>query len=93
MAKKSLHIFVSGMVQGVGFRFFVQSLATELKLTGWVRNSGNDVEIRAEGGASVLSDFLRRLRLEAPSRANVAHVEANDCPPLNASDFAIVTTG
>lgn len=33
------HIFISGNVQGVGFRYFVRSNAKKLGLTGWVRNT------------------------------------------------------
>ena len=45
-----LQAFVSGNVQGVGFRYFVMSVAKELGLTGWVRNlyDGN-VQVVAEG--------------------------------------------
>ncbi len=32
------HVFVSGRVQGVSFRWYTQRQAQELKLTGWVRN-------------------------------------------------------
>jgi acylphosphatase len=33
------HIFISGSVQGVGYRYFVRSTAQKLGLTGWVRNT------------------------------------------------------
>lgn len=35
---KQAHCFISGFVQGVGFRHFVRSKAKELRLTGWVKN-------------------------------------------------------
>jgi len=35
---KICHIFISGFVQGVGFRQFVKHHALKLKLTGWVKN-------------------------------------------------------
>lgn len=31
-------VFISGFVQGVGFRQFIQRSAQELRLTGWVKN-------------------------------------------------------
>jgi len=44
------HIFYSGTVQGVGFRFTTQQLAADLGLSGWVRNLRDGrVEILAEG--------------------------------------------
>ncbi len=35
---KAAHIFVTGFVQGVGYRQFVKSEARKRGLTGWVRN-------------------------------------------------------
>lgn len=32
------HVFISGRVQGVNFRWYTQRKAEELGLTGWVRN-------------------------------------------------------
>ncbi|CUT02300.1 Acylphosphatase, partial [Candidatus Kryptonium thompsonii] len=44
------HIIVKGLVQGVGFRWFVQKHANHLGLKGWTRNLSNgDVEIEVEG--------------------------------------------
>ena len=42
---KTEKVLVEGIVQGVGFRPFVYRIATELELTGYVRNLGNVVEI------------------------------------------------
>jgi acylphosphatase len=53
-----VHIWVSGRVQGVGFRAFVQESGTIFGLNGWVRNVGYDqVETVAEGLRSVLERF------------------------------------
>lgn len=41
------HILISGMVQGVGFRYFVADKAIELGLTGWVKNK-KDGNVEAE---------------------------------------------
>lgn len=38
---KQARIFVSGIVQGVGYRYFVKSNARKLGLTGWVRNTAD----------------------------------------------------
>lgn len=57
--KERIHIFITGRVQGVGFRAFVQYTATELGLFGWVRNVGwKEVETIAEGTHEVLLRFL-----------------------------------
>ena len=41
---------ISGRVQGVGFRWFVEREAAQIGITGWVRNCDNgDVEVMATG--------------------------------------------
>ncbi len=63
-----LHASVSGRVQGVYFRAFVQEQAAMLNLTGWVRNRWNGVvEVTAEGSRSNLEQLLAALRQGPPS--------------------------
>lgn len=72
-----LHIVVQGLVQGVGFRYFVYHQATKLGLTGWVRNLFNgDVEIEGEGERSQLESFLSEIKI-GPRSAHVKdlHIE------------------
>ena len=71
----SLHIIVSGRVQGVGFRFFTQNIANSLQLTGFVRNLYNgDVEIYAEGNKDQLEIFLEKVK-KGPSLSYVENVQ------------------
>lgn len=57
-----LHALVSGHVQGVGFRAFVQRTAESLGLQGWVRNRWDgSVEAVAEGEREILEEFLSSL--------------------------------
>ena len=56
------HIFYSGTVQGVGFRYTVERCAVILKLTGWVKNlSDGRVEILVEGSQEDIEKFLRQV--------------------------------
>ena len=72
--QKRLHAFVSGRVQGVGFRYFVRSAAQQLSLVGWVRNLRDGrVELVAEGEHTTLADFLAIVR-RGPSGAKVTEV-------------------
>jgi len=55
---ESIHLEVSGRVQGVGFRWFVVERARRLQLAGWVRNRPDGkVEIAASGDAQALAAF------------------------------------
>ena len=69
---------VSGRVQGVGFRFFVNRAAAIDGLHGWVQNlPDGSVEIRAEGEANALDLFEHRIR-QGPPAARVEHVDVTD---------------
>jgi acylphosphatase len=73
--KSSAHIIVSGMVQGVGFRYFVQHHARALGLTGWVRNLPNgEVEIMAEGNREFVESFIVYVR-RGPHSAVVSNTD------------------
>lgn len=62
-AAVSLHAWVDGQVQGVGFRYFTLQRAEAHELNGWVRNLFDGrVEVMAEGPRSNLEDFLEDLR-------------------------------
>ena len=75
MALKILHAFVSGRVQGVGFRAFVKRKADMLGLKGFVRNLPDGrVEVVAEGEEEKLSKLLTFLH-EGPSLSKVKNVE------------------
>jgi Acylphosphatases len=53
-------IIISGLVQGIGFRYFVKSNARWLKLTGWVRNLDNDkVEVLAQGEKEKIEKLIK----------------------------------
>ncbi|MDQ6871324.1 MAG: acylphosphatase [Gemmatimonadota bacterium] len=70
---ESIHLEVSGRVQGVGFRWFVVELARRLQLAGWVRNRPDGkVEIAASGSA----DALAKLESAVSSGPPGAHVQA-----------------
>lgn len=52
-----------GRVQGVGFRFFVQSNATSLGLTGWVKNmSDGSVTMELQGEPQVVENLIAKIK-------------------------------
>lgn len=59
-----VHIWVTGRVQGVGFRAFVQLAGQTFGLSGWVRNVGYDqVETVAEGRREVIEQFAKVVKI------------------------------
>lgn len=72
---KRLHIFYSGRVQGVGFRYTAQETAQRLGLTGWVRNRRDRrVEVVAEGDEKTLHAFLLAMK-NGPLGGNIQNIE------------------
>lgn len=60
--KKRVHVYYTGIVQGVGFRFTTESIASSLDVTGWVKNLADErVEVIAEADEAVLKEFLERI--------------------------------
>jgi acylphosphatase len=58
-----MHIFYSGHVQGVGFRYTARSVAAGFEVTGTVRNLPDGrVELVAEGPKGELEAFQRAIR-------------------------------
>ena len=56
-------ILVDGRVQGVGFRFFTQLTAANLKLTGWCKNLHDGrVQIEVQGTEETLNQFIAALK-------------------------------
>jgi acylphosphatase len=66
---------VSGLVQGVGFRYFVLRQAERIGVDGWVRNTASgEVEVRASGSADQLAGLEQSL-WKGPRFSRVANVE------------------
>ena len=75
-----LEASVSGSVQGVGFRWFVQRNAQRLALTGWTANEPDgSVTVVAEGPPAALDELVAALHL-GPSGARVTRVESTRGP-------------
>ncbi|MBM4135928.1 MAG: carbamoyltransferase HypF [Nitrospira sp.] len=83
-----IKILVRGIVQGVGFRPFVYSLAKSLNLKGFVMNSSKGVTIEIEGDH--ISTFIDRLTSEAPPLSQIMDVDVIPMPYYGYQDFQIV---
>jgi len=72
----ALQVKVHGRVQGVYFRAFTTEHASQLHLTGYVRNADDGtVEVYAEGEKEALKQFLTILGT-GPHGSRVTHVES-----------------
>jgi len=70
-----VHVLVSGLVQGVGFRYFVYNKAISLTLTGYVKNLySGEVEIEAEGDRSLVEEFIKQVKV-GPRAAHIADIK------------------
>jgi len=82
-------IFISGRVQGVGFRWSVTKEAIIRGITGFVKNlSDGSVYIEAEGYKEQLDAFVEWCR-KGPGRSIVKSIKLESSPPVNYSDFRI----
>ena len=87
--RETRRYIVSGRVQGVGFRWFVEREAATLGITGWVRNREDGrVEVMATGTPQQLGTLHDRLR-EGPRAARVDEVAVSRVPFLDAKSFGI----
>lgn len=75
---RRLHINVTGIIQGVGFRPNVYRLAIRDGLDGFVANRLGSVEIEVEGPDEALERFLKALKEEAPPRAWIESVKVQE---------------
>ncbi|OGK12318.1 MAG: hypothetical protein A2Y63_02115 [Candidatus Riflebacteria bacterium RBG_13_59_9] len=69
-------IVVSGLVQGVGYRYFAERVAHRLRISGYVRNQRDgtvEIVVQLKGGENIDS-FLEALR-QGPTAAHVRNVE------------------
>lgn len=75
-------ILVDGRVQGVGFRFFTQLTATNLKLTGWCKNLHDGrVQIEAQGTEETLNQFITSLK-KGNNFSRIDEMVVNEIPVI-----------
>ena len=87
---KRVHLKIAGRVQGVSFRWYTQKKATQLGVTGWVKNLADGrVELEAEGDNQQLEQLVNWCQ-HGPELARVDGVEVKweDASGSN-NDFVI----
>jgi acylphosphatase len=69
------HLVLSGLVQGVGFRYFVLNRAISYGLTGFVRNHySGEVEIEVQGDRSLIEELINEVKI-GPRAAHVKDIK------------------
>jgi len=86
---KRIKVFITGLVQGVGFRPFVYRIAQECDLKGYVLNSTSGVIIDVEGEEERLIEFLEKLQKENPPLSRIFSLEYKFLPLANYETFEI----
>ena len=73
----TIKIQIEGIVQGVGFRPFVYTLALKHKINGWVNNDDRGVNILLYAGEKKCQDFIKELQINPPplSKINSINIE------------------
>ena len=84
------YVLVKGIVQGVGFRPFVYSQATALKLSGWVKNSTIGVEIELNGPEPSIDSFIQIIKNDAPPLSIIDQVDIRPVIPNDYDGFKII---
>lgn len=90
MQNEARLLHVTGTVQGVGFRPFIFQLAKTHKLSGYVKNLGNYVEILIEGSSKNIEGFIQDLPKKKPPLAKINEVKTKNASFSGYSKFIIV---
>ena len=89
--EKRVLVTVYGLVQGVGFRMFVERSASRLGLKGWVKNQPDGtVQIDAQGTVGRIEEHLSDVRIGPPASkiASLSIVEQQ--PDYSRTGFTIL---
>jgi len=83
-------IIVNGLVQGVGYRYFVQREANKLGLKGFVKNLfTGEVLTVVEGEKAIVEEMIKKIRV-GPSHASVKSCKVDWQEPKNEfTDFEV----
>ncbi len=91
---KHLQFQITGIVQGVGFRPFIYTLAKKNNLTGTVANTGQGVTVQISGNVTDTDAFFHKLKTSPPPLAHISEIRLTEITEITetteSSDFVIV---
>ncbi len=86
---KARRYFISGIVQGVGYRFFVEKVAHKLGIKGYVKNLWDGrVEVFAQAEEDILKELEAKLKIGPPA-SEVENIEIIEEQLQDFKDFRI----
>jgi acylphosphatase len=87
LAMVSKRIRITGRVQGVGYRAWTMSQASQYNIAGWVRNrSDGSVEAQLQGSEELIKAMIKDC-YDGPLMAHVSNIEISDSSPESLSGF------
>ncbi len=72
---KRIHVWISGQVQGVGYRAYTEMMAQRLGIKGWVRNLGDGRVEAVFEGSGVAVDSMVDWCYQGSPTAQVSHIQ------------------
>jgi hydrogenase maturation protein HypF len=90
ISKKRVKLNINGIVQGVGFRPFIYSLAQKNKLSGYVLNNGSGVIVELEGDYKNIDNFLNEIENSAPPLSRIDYIKTQNIAIQNSKKFNIL---
>ncbi len=89
--EKRVLVTVYGLVQGVGFRMFVERSASRLGLNGWVRNMPDGtVQIDVQGTSTLVDELLADTRVGPPASKVSSITVVEKQPDYSRKGFAVL---
>ncbi len=86
----TVHLLITGKVQGVFYRASAKKIANKLGITGWIKNTEDgNVEATVSGERSVIENFINWCKY-GPDRACVAQVTVKELSDIAFNEFVIV---
>ncbi|MEO9020654.1 MAG: acylphosphatase [Ginsengibacter sp.] len=87
---KTVHLLISGKVQGVFFRETSRRMAEKLNIKGWIKNTEDGkVEVLITGQEKKIEEFVKWCR-KGPEKARVDDVNVSDQPTFDFEKFEVM---
>lgn len=87
---QTYHIHINGVVQGVGFRPMIYTLAKQMHLKGYVKNGSDGVHIYFNASEEVADLFFKKIKKNPPEQSIITSSELNKTNEQSFLNFSIL---